>query len=60
MSKINTQQEFLPGYDVDSDGVATLNLMKAALLPNWRETFKKVEAFSRQIESKKSREVEKV
>jgi len=43
-------KDFLPGYDVDSDGVATLNLMKAALLPDWREIFKKAEAFSHQID----------
>jgi len=33
-------QEFMPAYDINnSDGSATLNWMKAALLPEWRETF---------------------
>ena len=33
-------QEFMPAYDINnSDGSATLNWMKAALLPQWRETF---------------------
>ncbi len=59
MSKTNTHQEFMPAYDInDSDGSATLNLMKAALLPRWRETFKKLEAYS-QIENKGRRVMNK-
>ena len=40
--------QFMPAYDIDnSDGSARLNWMKAALLPNWRETFKTVDRNSR-------------
>ncbi len=55
MSNTNKPQEFMAAYDINnSDGSATLNLMKAALLPSWRETFKKLEASS-QLENKKRR-----
>ena len=49
MGKANTEQiEFMPAYDINSaDGSATLNWLKAALLPEWRETFKKLEKNSR-------------
>ena len=60
MSKTNTHQEFMPAYDINnSDGSATLNLMKAALLPSWRKTFKKFEASSR-LEIRESREPKQV
>ena len=49
MDKANTQQmEFMAAYDINlDDGSATLNWLKAALLPEWRETFKKFEKNSR-------------
>jgi len=35
---------FMPAYDINSDdGSARLNWLKAALLPEWRETFKKMD-----------------
>ena len=52
MSKSNKTQEFMPAYDINwSDGSATLNLVKAALLTPWRETFRKIQANS--IDEKK-------
>ena len=41
-------QKFMPAYDIDdSNGSARLNWKKAALLPNWRETFKLFDRNSR-------------
>ena len=34
-------KEFLPGYDTNENGAGNINFMKCALLPSWRETFKK-------------------
>ena len=52
MGKANTEQiEFMPAYDINSaDGSATLNWLKAALLPEWRETFKKLDDKRRELE----------
>ena len=37
-------KDFMPAYDINSDdGSARLNWLKAALLPEWRETFKKMD-----------------
>jgi len=42
------RKEFMPAYDInDSNGSARLNWKKAALLPSWRETFRKIERNSR-------------
>ena len=42
------RKEFMPAYDIDdSNGSARLNWMKAALLPSWRETFKRFDRNSR-------------
>jgi hypothetical protein len=39
-------KDFMPAYDINnSDGSATLNLFKAALLTKWRETFRKLPFF---------------
>ena len=43
-------KEFLPGYDTNENGAGNINFMKCALLPSWRETFKKAEAFGQQID----------
>lgn len=41
-------RQFMPAYDIDdSNGSARLNWKKAALLPNWRETFRKFDRNSR-------------
>ena len=43
--KKSSPQKFMPAYDINnSDGSATLNWGKAALLPRWRETFRKIQA----------------
>ena len=48
-------QPFMPAYDINSaDGSATLNLLKAALLPEWRATFKKMDDERRKREKEKS------
>ena len=50
--KKSLPQKFMPAYDIDwSDGSVRLNLVKAALLPHWRETFRKIQASS--IDEKK-------
>lgn len=55
MDKANTQQmEFMAAYDINyDDGSATLNWIKAALLPEWRETFKKLDGKRRELDSVK-------
>ena len=41
--KSSDEIPFMPAYDINSDdGSARLNWLKAALLPEWRETFKKM------------------
>ena len=48
-------QPFMPAYDINNvDGSATLNLLKAALLPEWRATFKKMDDERRKREKEKS------
>jgi hypothetical protein len=42
--EVFVERPFMPAYDINNvDGSATLNLLKAALLPEWRATFKKMD-----------------
>tara|TARA_B100000809_G_C14999330_1_gene480950 strand:- start:337 stop:600 length:264 start_codon:yes stop_codon:yes gene_type:complete len=49
-------EEMNPCCDVSIYGDVTLNYLKVAQDPIWRESFKKVQAFSRQLEKQGNHE----